>query len=150
MKKRKASSKAPAGPIKGMARNRLPGGIITSMLIRVIGFWAVLNGSLICLGGASRWGSPAYNVVEQVPGAPETWGVVIILAGLCTLVGSYTKKYWLKNIGLMGTATYCLFFSIGFSYAAFLFETMSFGVGTLELMTATLSLILCYADEDAR
>ena len=59
-----------------------------SLVVRALGTWAVIYGFLINIGGPERWGNPAYDVANLMPGSPYTWAVIILVAGMLTMLGS--------------------------------------------------------------
>lgn len=48
----------------------------------VLAVFAVLVGLLILLGGPERWQAAAYKTAMELPGAPATWGWIILFAGV--------------------------------------------------------------------
>lgn len=52
-----------------------------------VAFGVVIIASHIESGGA-RWAAPAWQFALHVPGAPATWGALILLAGVAILYGS--------------------------------------------------------------
>lgn len=90
--------------------------VLSRMTIWAVGAYAIVQGIGIIQGGAARWVGDAYAVARQVPGAPLTWGVAMILFGVLTLVGSASRRWWLKTIGLGGIVAWSIFF--GFSALA--------------------------------
>src|SRR5689334_12024208 len=44
--------------------------------------YALFIGVSILLGGENRFAAPAYQIALRVPGAPWTWGVIILTSGI--------------------------------------------------------------------
>lgn len=64
--------------------------ILVQMLARALALYGVVQGVGILLGGSGRWdGVPALELALAVPGAPPTWGVVILVLGVACMVGTY-------------------------------------------------------------
>jgi hypothetical protein len=59
----------------------------TRMVALLMLVFGALYGLITILGGAARWGSPAYEVALQVPGAPQSWGAVLFGASVVGLLG---------------------------------------------------------------
>jgi hypothetical protein len=75
---------------------------------------AAAYGLITMLGGAARWSSPAYEVALQVPGAPESWGAVLLGSALMGAVGFATRALPVVMIGFAGCAAWagCFAFCI--------------------------------------
>jgi hypothetical protein len=61
--------------------------VLLNSLTLVLGFWGVVLGTLTILGGGPRWRSPVFETALLLPGAPESWGVILATAGALLLVG---------------------------------------------------------------
>lgn len=56
----------------------------------------------------------AYATALQVPGAPESWGWVLLLAGVAVIVGTFVGKFRATAIVLGIIGLWCLFFAGSF------------------------------------
>ena len=92
---------------------RVPGTILSRVSIRVMVAFAVVQGAAILVADAARFTSPGYSVVRQAPGGMDMWGVVLVVAGVVTLVGSLTGHFRVKGLGLFLIAFWCFVFGVG-------------------------------------
>lgn len=66
--------------------------------------------------GTRRWSTPAWRDAMQLPGSPATWGIVLLIAGICLTIGAHravqsmwsTVGYWLAF------AWFCAVFGVQF------------------------------------
>lgn len=119
--------------------------ILNIFVTRTVGAWAVLSGMLIALSGVTRWHTNAYHTLNYMPGSPYTWGVLFIIAGILTIMGSITHvhlgKITLRNIGLWLIAFWCLVFVIGFITAA-IQSTVSFNIPSTYFVLGVISIFM--------
>lgn len=92
---------------------------------RLLSFFALLQGLSIILGGESRWSSRAFAVALLFPGSPPSWGVVLGVGGIASLIGSYAGKHRLITIGHFICSAWSVFLCLSFALAAFLDELAS-------------------------
>lgn len=59
----------------------------TRLVAQMMLAFGTLYGVITIVGGAARWGSPAYEVALQVPGAPQSWGAVLFGASIVGMLG---------------------------------------------------------------
>lgn len=81
---------------------------------RLIATFALLQGVFIILGHKERWASPAFATALSFPGAPESWGGVLIACGATALTGSLMRKCLVIQCGMVGIAIWCFFFMATF------------------------------------
>lgn len=74
---------------------------------------ATALGVLIVVGGRVRWSSPAYADALRVPGAPESWGIALLILGVAGICCSLSG--WLRCVAT------CLFLNAAW-YAFFTFS----------------------------
>jgi hypothetical protein len=91
---------------------------VVTATTRLMATFAAFQGLFIILGHKERWGSPALKTALQFPGAPESWGAVLMVCGLMALAGSLTRRWWLIRAGMLGIAIWCFFFASTFVYTA--------------------------------
>lgn len=112
---------------------------------RTIGAWGIISGLLILVGGKKHWASHAYDTLNRLPGSPDTWGVIIALAGICVLVGSLSKitwgKYSLRNFGLWLSAAWCFLLVAGF-VNAILMNPLSYNIPTTYFLIGVLCIFI--------
>lgn len=84
-------------------------------ITRLIGTYAIVQGIVILIGGRERWYSKSFAVALTVPGAPATWGVVLMACGFLALLGTFVRIRLagpkVVLVGTMGIAAWCLFFA---------------------------------------
>ena len=81
---------------------------------RLLATYGIANGVHIILSGSSRFTALSYETAMRVPGAPTSWGVVLVVAGLLTLFGSLTLRPRLAFAGLWIGGVWSLFFAVTF------------------------------------
>ena len=64
-----------------------------SLVVRAIATWAIFQGLMLIIGGEARWTSPVYDVADLMPGAPLTWGIIVLVGGIIILCGSLTDRH---------------------------------------------------------
>lgn len=107
------------GPPEGSANKML---LVTTWALSL---WAVYYGLVTILGGAARWSSPAYETALQVPGAPESWGIVLLLAGITSIIGWLAKN----RILLIAGNGLAFFWTFGFAISLLITLAQSPTVG---------------------
>ncbi|AEQ20913.1 putative integral membrane protein [Rhodococcus phage E3] len=60
-----------------------------SPLTIFMGLFAVALGAAVVLGRREAWIGPEYTAALYVPGAPESWGWLLLLLGVVVIVGKY-------------------------------------------------------------
>ena len=88
-------------------------------LTRIVSTYAVAVGVTILLGGRPRFSSVSYEVAAHVPGAPWSWGVTIIAAGVICIAGTLLGQALLTSIGGFLAACWSALFAIAFAAAAY-------------------------------
>lgn len=86
------------------------------------GIAALIVGVLIIIGGVERWGASTYLYLVQVPGAPEIWGVFILLIGVVIIAGAVRTEVYgkcmLNVYGLTAMMIWLMLFASGIVMAA--------------------------------
>lgn len=90
---------------------------------RTLATFAAIQGLNILVSPRARWEGPSFSTALSMPGAPPSWGVVIIAAGLLMLTGSLLGRLVPVIIGSWISATWCTFFAFSFAKAALDVET---------------------------
>jgi hypothetical protein len=77
--------------------------------------FAAIYGMVTIIGGAGRWSTPAYDVAMQVPGAPQSWGVVLLGSALMGLLGFAVRLLPIIWIGFAGCTVWsgCFAWCVG-------------------------------------
>lgn len=89
---------------------------------RAVATYAVVVGVTILLGGPTRFAGLSYRAAIETPGAPESWGISIVIAGLLMLIGSIWAKPVLIGVGAVLGAIWALLFATAFGIAALWFD----------------------------
>jgi hypothetical protein len=112
---------------------------------RATATFAILQGANIVVGGRLRWSSEAYATALLLPGAPASGGVVLLLAGLATLVGSLLGRQAPVAAGLFSTGAWSGFFALAFLRAQTSSPTASSTAFWSYALIGLVSLILAMA-----
>lgn len=80
--------------------------------------FAVVYGLVTIVGGDERWSSPAYASAMQVPGAPESWGAVLLGGGLLGLLGFAVRALPVVLVGFSVCAVWSACFALSIGLAA--------------------------------
>jgi hypothetical protein len=131
-----------------------------SLVVRAIGTWAILDAIAIVIGGSARWGNPAYDVVNLMPGSPFTWAIFLFVGGMLAMIGSLAQSpiigkdvtievasIKVRNVGLKVIAVW--FFLIGIASVVTIFQLsdISFGFGSTELLLAVICVVMTKVKE---
>jgi hypothetical protein len=92
-------------------------------IARVGGLYAVVIGLGILFGGRTRFAAPAYQVALHVPGAPWSWGVLVLVSGLTITAGTLIAKPRVTAAGAFLGTIWALMFSAPFALALIRTET---------------------------
>lgn len=91
--------------------------------IWIYSVYAVLQGAGVLYGGIGRWNGPTYQYLRQIPGNTTTWGLILLVGGLTTIVGSLAGKkfwgFWVKAAGLCIVIFWELAFGMYATWATF-------------------------------
>lgn len=90
----------------------------TRLVARVLAVYCMLIGSSIILGGEARFSAPGYTTALQMPGAPAVWGILMVAAGLLTLIGVLLDKESLDVAGLAMAGAWSMMFAVTFAWSA--------------------------------
>ena len=99
------------------------------------------------MGGAIRWGGPAYTYLRDAPGAPASWGWTLVILGGLLGAASLSNSWWMKFVALVGVSTWSLGFAMGAQYATATVPTAGTTGGPVYLLVAVLTAILIVPDE---
>lgn len=85
---------------------------VVQALVRLFATYASVQGALILIGGRARWSSPGYVTALMVPGAPSSWGLVLLVVGTLTLVATFRVLMRTAAAGLALMGFWCFFFAL--------------------------------------
>jgi hypothetical protein len=94
--------------------------------VGLLAFGAVY-GLIALVGGEGRWSEPAYEVALQVPGAPESWGVVLLGSALLAMIGVAVRALPVIMVGLAGCAAWAACFALCLGIVAYRNPGVGFG-----------------------
>lgn len=92
---------------------------VVDQTARVYATFAILVGIATIGGGRNRWSAEAYETALEVPGAPATWGVVILLFGSLMMFGALTAHRATLMTGALGCGFWCMFFGVTFLFGTY-------------------------------
>lgn len=87
-------------PAKRFVPDLVPASILARMTIWAVGGYGIVQGFAILTADPQRFGSAGYATIREFPAAMGSWGVAFLVLGVATLVGSWTRRWWLKSIGV--------------------------------------------------
>lgn len=96
-----------------MSLRRLPATNLSRVSIWVFAGFALWQGVKVLITEDARFGTAGYAVVREAPGGMDTWGALLVLAGVLTLIGSLALLFWVKAAGLFLIALWCFAFGAG-------------------------------------
>lgn len=127
-----------------------PGTVPSRASIWAFAVYAVYQGCGIVIGGMDRWGGPAYTFLRQAPGAPDSWGWAIAIAGITLMAASAIRSWWLKLFALVGISTWSFGFAVGAQLATVNVPTAGTTGGPVYMLTVILAAILVLPDESRK
>lgn len=96
----------------------------TSVLLIAFG---IVLGIITVVSNARRWSAPAYHIALEVPGAPASWGLTLLVIGLIAAYGYWNSHkfavvgnkeirygFYALTGGLFLMGIWCLFLGITF------------------------------------
>jgi hypothetical protein len=92
--------------------------ITMRMSAYVFACYAILQGTVIVVGGEPRFSALGYDVAMNVPYSPEIWGVTIAISGSMGFVGVKTRTYLLGGLGMAFGAVWSVMFASAFLISA--------------------------------
>lgn len=95
---------------------------VTRSFCRLLSVFSILQGFFIFIEGQERWSEPSYRAALLVPGSPDSWGYVILAAGVVSLTGSILGKNLLITIGSYLASAWCGLFGIFFLAGVILYK----------------------------
>lgn len=85
---------------------------LMQLLTRLFATYAIVQGAGIILGGSQRWSSSkALATALALPGAPATWGALLLLAGALALYGTFRSPR-VTRIGCFGISVWSFCFAL--------------------------------------
>lgn len=91
-----------------------------SPLTAIMGVFAVALGVVIVLGSREAWSGAEYTAALYVPGAPESWGWLLLVLGAVVLIGKYAfnTSQTALLIGLVGCGIWHVSMAVTFIVSA--------------------------------
>lgn len=91
-----------------------------SPLTAIMGVFALALGVVIVLGRREAWSGAEYTAALYVPGAPESWGWLLMALGALVLVGkfAFNRNQWPLLIGLGGCGFWHISMAVSFIISA--------------------------------
>lgn len=79
---------------------------------RLLATFSFVQGVNIIIGGEARWAEPHYSTALSVPGAPQTWGYILMTCGAIALGGSLLGRTRAVAFGSGLCSVWCAFFAL--------------------------------------
>lgn len=102
-------------------------------IMRLSGFvmacYAILQGTLIIIGGPARFSQTGYHTAMIIPGAPASWGWVLGICGVVAFIGLKNRLYTVGFIGMFGAGVWSFAFG-----GAFLISSIQYPEANLTAM----------------
>lgn len=128
----------------------LPASPAARMTIWVLGVYGIVQGLLIIMSRPDRWRGPSFTTLNDLPGAPDSWGWSVMLFGLLILVGSATHRWRLKGLGLILLSSWSFVFAAGLFYATTVQPTAPTTGGPTYTLLGVWTALLTLVDEGPR
>lgn len=93
--------------------DRVPASVAARFTIWLYGIYGLMQGIAILRADPIRFAGPGYLNLREWAGAMTSWGAVAVLLGVAILVGSISRRYWLKTLGVLGMSTWLALFGYG-------------------------------------
>lgn len=87
------------------------------LITKLVAGYTLVQGTSILIGGPERFGAPGYSIALIAPGAPWSWGVVLILSGLIMVCGVVKRHSRTVAVGAFTAAAWSMFFATAFAWA---------------------------------
>lgn len=84
----------------------------------VFSYYAILQGCLIIFCSESRFGAVAYSTAASVPGAPDIWGITLLIFGILSFYSLKTRNYRIGAISMFFCGIWSLLFASAFLVSA--------------------------------
>lgn len=137
----------PGRLIRPVRNFRVPVNTLSKVLIWCAGVFAIIQGAGILIGGPTRWSSPSFVVLRQVPHYTLVWGLTATVLGTGILAGSILRNYKVKGLSLFLLSVWSLGFSAGSLAAITALPTSATTGGPTYLFVALVCVILIFVDE---
>lgn len=85
---------------------------IVQSLARLLATYAIFQGLFIIVGGADRWRGASLTTALAFPGAPASWGVILLACGVLTLAATFRPRMRVVSWALFAIAVWDLFFAL--------------------------------------
>lgn len=92
------------------------------LLTRVMATYAIGVGLAILLGGERRFAGLSYEAALATPGAPASWGITILFAGVLAWTGTLLGRPRIVLAGTFLGSLWALLFASAFMIAAFRYD----------------------------
>ena len=112
------------------------------LIVTVLGLLGIALGLAILLGGPERFSGVSYRVAASMPGAPWSWAVHILVAGVLTLAGVILGRALLVSLGMLAAGFCCLLFASAFILAQIQYPQANSTAAWMYLSAASVCLII--------
>ena len=102
-------------PVQAVERQARPANWLSATITYALSFGGVVQAALILAGGEPRWSGPSYTLLRNIPGAPTTIALALLVFAVMTGVGM-RHNFALKTLGLFGVASWYAVFTAAFAW----------------------------------
>ena len=113
------------------------------VIVTALGTFGVAIGLGILVGGPERFGAVGYTVARQLPGAPWSWGVTILVSGITTITGIFLGRALVVAVGMLIAGFWCLLFAGAFLLAQLQYPGANSTAFWMYSASAAICLIIC-------
>lgn len=89
-----------------------------NLVVRVLTAYCLIQGVAIIVGGEERFHGVSYRFALGTPGAPVSWGAILLLAGITIALAKATDHCTIAAFGFGIAGLWNTFFAIAFLRAA--------------------------------
>ena len=114
----------------------------------IFSYYAVLQGCLIIFGAESRFGAVAYSTAASIPGAPDIWGITLLIFGILSFYSLKTRNYRIGKISMFFCGIWSLLFASAFLVSAIQDPEANLTAIAVHFKDAVLFLLLASAFRD--
>lgn len=130
--------------------DRVPASILARVSIWAVGAFGIAQGVAVLRADPQRFASAGYATIREYPGAMTSWALTFLILGIAAIIGSATRRYWLKTLGVGGMSGALTLFGTG-AWSAVIASPVAGPTGpAVYYLAAFLCAVLMFHDESRR